>query len=89
VRNEIVHEIATLAARRSVNSLREQRRHAISGHPVEIWEPTFEELQTAIGEARKGPPSNTEIQQMKLWYQCLIDASNLIFEAEHANRGRG
>lgn len=91
VRNEIVHEIATLAARRSVNSLREQRMHAISGYPVEIWEPTFEELQTlqtAIGEARKGPPSNAEVQQMKLWYQCLIEASNLIFKAEHSNRRR-
>jgi hypothetical protein len=88
VRNKIVHEIATLAARRSVNSLREQRMHAISGYPVEIWEPTFEELQAAIGEARKDPPPNTEIQQVKLWYQCLIEASNLIFKAEHSNRRR-
>jgi hypothetical protein len=26
---------------------------------------------------------------MKLWYQCLIEASNLIFKAEHSNRRRG
>jgi len=87
VRNEIVHEIATLAARRSVDYLREQRGHAISGQPVEIWEPTFEELQMTIAEEREGLPSSSEIHQIKSWYHCLIDASNLIFAAEHASRG--
>jgi hypothetical protein len=34
IRNDIVHKLATLAARRMVSVLKEQREHAISGRPV-------------------------------------------------------
>ena len=85
VRNDIVHKLATLPARRMVNSLNEQKAQAISGRPVEIWEPTIEEWEAVMADSQ-GPTINAEIEQMKSWHACLIEASNLVFEAENIIR---
>jgi hypothetical protein len=88
LRNKIVHKIATRAALRSVDTLKEQRTHAKSRKPVEIWEPTFEELQAATSGQRDGESAIAPVEQMKRWYECLIKASNLIFKAEYSLRHR-
>jgi len=85
IRNEIVHQIATQAAHRSVNTLETQRIRARSGLPVEIWEPTFEEFQAVVLESKE-PSINVQIEELKDWYHCLIEASNLVFKAENALR---
>jgi hypothetical protein len=84
-RNDIVHRIATQTARRSVSTLETQRHHARSGLPVEIWEPTFEEFQAARLVSSE-PSVEVQVRQLKDWYRCLIEASNLVFRAENALR---
>lgn len=85
LRNDIVHKIATRSALRSIDTLKRQRKLAKSGRPVEIWQPTFEELQAAIGHSYEASGIRP-IERMKCWYECLIKASNLVFEAEHSFR---
>jgi hypothetical protein len=89
LRNNIVHKIATQAALRSVNILKEQRRHAQSGKPVEIWQPTLEELLAALSASKDQSSTVKPVENMKRWYECLIEASNLIFKAEHSLRRQG
>ncbi len=86
LRNNIVHKIATLAALRSVNALKEQQRHAESGKPVETWQPTFGEMLAATSAQTDGVSPIAPVEHMKRWYECLIKASNLIFRAEHSLR---
>jgi hypothetical protein len=88
LRNKVVHKIATRAALRSVDILEEQRGHAISGKPVEIWEPTFEELQASTSGQGDGASAIAAVEETRSWYECLIKASNLIFKAEHSLRQR-
>jgi hypothetical protein len=83
IRDDIVHRLAMLPARRMLNSLRTQKEHAISGRPVKIWVPTAEEWESVMAQSMGGPTLDAEIDQMKKWHHCLIEASNLVFRAEN------
>jgi hypothetical protein len=83
IRDDIVHKLAMLPTRRMLNTLRNQKEHAISGQPVKIWTPTAEEWESVMAQSLGGPTLDAEIDQMKKWHHCLIDASNLVFKAEN------
>ncbi|MGC2446648.1 MAG: hypothetical protein WA477_03320, partial [Candidatus Sulfotelmatobacter sp.] len=72
-RNDRVHEIATIAARRSIDLLREQRRLASKANNQ--TSPIFQD------EAL--PPA---VEAMKLWFGRLMKATALVFEFEYFDR---
>jgi hypothetical protein len=72
-RNDRVHEIATIAAQRSIDLLREQRR--LAGKTKSQTGPVFHD------EAL--PPA---IEAMKLWFGRLMKATALVFEFEYFDR---
>jgi NADH dehydrogenase/NADH:ubiquinone oxidoreductase subunit G len=69
-RNRLVHRVATITARRSIDLLREQRRSA-SKTSSQAETPTFQD--EALTPA---------IEAMKLWYRRLVTAGSLTFEFE-------
>jgi hypothetical protein len=72
-RNDRVHEIATIAAQRSIDLLREQRR--LGGKPTNQASPIFHD--EALSPA---------VETMKLWFGRLMKATSLVFEFEYFDR---
>lgn len=90
-RGRIVHKVATSTAKRAIDTLRRQREHARTGEPIQIADLTFEQLRSATLVNPWQEEINVAVQTMKSWYERLIQASNIVFELEHAsraNRGR-
>jgi hypothetical protein len=72
-RNDRVHEVATIAAQRSIDLLREQRR--LAGQASYQTSPIFHD------EAL--PPA---VEAMKVWFGRLMKATALVFEFEYFDR---
>ena len=72
-RNDRVHEIATIAAQRSIDLLREQRR--LAGE--------MNNQSSAIFHDEALPPA---VEAMKVWFGRLMKATALLFEFEYFDR---
>jgi hypothetical protein len=85
-RNQIVHDMATRTARRSIMLLREQRENALNGPPPPPPDLTFTELQACSHLNPQYDELQAATINMTAWYLDLINASNLVFQIEHAMR---
>jgi hypothetical protein len=86
-RHVITHAIATRTARRSADTLSEQRTRATSRDPYPSrQEITFEELRDSLPSTYHHDERAQAFQRVKAWYECLVQASNIVFEVEYNRR---
>lgn len=85
-RDRIVHEMATSAAKRAIDTLRRQREHARTGKPIQIPDLTFEQLRASAMVNPMHEAISAAVQDIQSWYERLIHASNIVFELEHTSR---
>jgi hypothetical protein len=86
-RHKIIHQMATHAASRNREILRDQRQHGTAQVPFPNPDDLpFEDLIAARPADVEQDERQSVIEQTKLWYDCLAQASNIIFQIEHARR---
>jgi hypothetical protein len=80
-RNVIVHQIASVEAKQSVELLLYQRELARANRI-----PTTRATNVGVAFKTSAELIESSIKQCKLWYVDLVNASNLVFEVEYFNR---
>jgi hypothetical protein len=86
-RHTITHAIATRTAQRSAETLSEQRTRATNRDPYPSRNDiTFEELRASQPSTYHRDERAQAFQRFKAWYECLVRASNLVFEIEYNRR---
>ena len=86
-RHEVTHKIATRAAQRWRDILIEQQRRArdLTPYPA-LVNLTFEELRQAQPSTAYRDKRDRGLEDVMRWYECLVQASNIIFELEYYRR---
>jgi hypothetical protein len=82
-RNNLVHEVATRTAERSLEILRQQRAEAKRGQSLA---PNNDSHSYHLHITDDATQRVAALERVKQWYKTLVDASSLVFEFEYFSR---